>query len=325
MPHGNAVLDPFCGSGTTLTEAQRLGLPSVGIDVNPIACLISRVKTAPTPLNLDRVAATIAGAARNNRDPKRWDIPNVDHWFKPEVQVAIAALVQEIGTGQAGECNDALRLALSSILVRVSNQESDTRYAAIDKPFRKADVFDHFLTACRKIGKALSTRDWQPLPRPRLIEADTMKVEPGAIGMPVGMVITSPPYPNAYEYWLYHKYRMWWLGFDPLVVKSQEIGARAHFFKREHHTEQNFKDQMRRVFALVDAVLVPRGFACFVIGRSKIHGHIIDNSDIIRAVAEEQGMNLISCFERVISANRKSFNLSHAKIKTETVIVMQKE
>jgi site-specific DNA-methyltransferase (cytosine-N4-specific) len=82
---------------------------------------------------------------------------------------------------------------------------------------------------------------------------------------------------------------------------------------------------MRRVFALVDAVLVPRGFACFVIGRSKIHGHIIDNSDIIRAVAEEQGMNLISCFERVISANRKSFNLSHAKIKTETVIVMQKE
>ena len=39
------VLDPFCGSGTTLLEAQKLGYESVGIDLNPIACLISRVKT----------------------------------------------------------------------------------------------------------------------------------------------------------------------------------------------------------------------------------------------------------------------------------------
>jgi len=63
VPNGTAVLDLFCGSGTTLTEAQRLGLPSVGIDLNPIACLISRVKTAPTPLNFEQVAAGIAGAA----------------------------------------------------------------------------------------------------------------------------------------------------------------------------------------------------------------------------------------------------------------------
>lgn len=47
IPAGTAVLDPFCGSGTTLVESQRHGLASVGIDVNPIACLMSRVKTEP--------------------------------------------------------------------------------------------------------------------------------------------------------------------------------------------------------------------------------------------------------------------------------------
>ena len=325
LPDGTAVLDPFCGSGTTLVEAQRIGLPSVGIDLNPIACLISRVKTAPAPLNIDRMAEEIADAARNNRNPKRWDIPNVDHWFKPEIQDSVAAIVQEIGIRQENESNDVLRLALSSIIVRVSNQESDTRYAAIDKPVTKVDVFDYFLAACRKISRALTTREWKPLPQPLIIEADTLKVDPVVIGMPVGMVITSPPYPNAYEYWLYHKYRMWWLGFDPLMVKSQEIGARAHFFKREHHTEENFMDQMRGVFDLINSVLVDLGFACFVIGRSKIHGRIIDNADIIQAVAEDLGLSLISRFDRVISENRKSFNLSHAKIKTETIIVFQKK
>ena len=84
LPNGTAVLDLFCGSGTTLVEAQRLGLPSVGIDLNPIACLISRVKTRPAPSSLNRLAQEIVDVARNNRDPIRLHIPNVDHWFKPE-------------------------------------------------------------------------------------------------------------------------------------------------------------------------------------------------------------------------------------------------
>ena len=169
------------------------------------------------------------------------------------------------------------------------------------------------------------TREWELQPKPQVIQADTLKVDPTAIGMPVGMVITSPPYPNAYEYWLYHKYRMWWLGFDPLAVKSNEIGARAHFFKRDPHTAQNFWDQMRRTFSLIDSVLVDLGFVCFVMGRSKIHGCIVNNADIIQAVAKESNLILISSFERNISPNRKSFNLSHANIKSETVIVFQKK
>ena len=323
MPKGTGVLDPFCGSGTTLCEAQRLGLASVGIDLNPIACLMSRVKTTPKPSGLEQIAATIADSARSNRDPIRWDIPNVDHWFKSDVQKAIAALVQELQTYHVKEAKDALSLALSSILVRVSNQESDTRYAAVEKTIAKTDVFDQFVAASLKIGMALSSRDWALLPS-SVIEADTLSVDPADIPMSVGMVITSPPYPNAYEYWLYHKYRMWWLGYDPLAVKAQEIGARAHFFKRECHTEENFWDQMRRAMLLIDTVLVNSGFACFVIGRSKIHGRLINNARIIQTVAEEQGLRLVAQIERVISANRKSFNLSHANIKTETVIVFQK-
>lgn len=323
MPDRTAVLDPFCGSGTTLVEAQRMGLPSVGIDLNPIACLISRVKTTPTPSGLELAATEIVSIASSNHDPERWDIPNVDHWFKPEIQEAIAALIQGIRDRQAEETNDVLLLALSSILVRVSNQDSDTRYAAIEKSVTKNDVFDHFFAACRKIHKALVARNWSITPS-RVIEANILKIDPAKIEIPVGMIITSPPYPNAYEYWLYHKYRMWWLGFDPLSVKAQEIGARAHFFKREPHTEDHFWTQMRSTFKFIDAVLVNSGFVCFVIGRSKIHGRIINNADIVQAIAEERGMNLVARFDRVIAVNRKSFNLSHANIKSETVIVFQK-
>lgn len=322
-PKGTLVFDPFVGSGTTLLEAQRLGIPSVGIDLNPIACLIARVKTGACPADLTAKANDIIAAAARSRAKRTWNIPNVDHWFKPEVQIAIAAVLDELRIVDDNTTHDALRLALSSILVRVSNQESDTRYAAVEKNVNREIVFTHFLNAVEKLNKALLARDWSIAPT-RVIEANTLEITPQELMGRVGLVITSPPYPNAYEYWLYHKYRMWWLGFDPLAVKENEIGARAHFFKRNHHTEDNFWGQMQRTFMLIEKVLVKRGYACFVIGRSKIHGKMIDNADIIQTVAAENGLASVARIERTISATRKSFNLSHANIKTETVLVLQK-
>jgi len=323
LPKGTVVFDPFCGCGTSLLEAQRRGVESVGIDLNPIACLIARVKTSPTPAALAETARKLSRAARRNSNPKLWDIPNVDHWFKPGVRQAIAALVHELqGVSESG-LRDALRLALSSILVRVSNQDSDTRYAAVEKDVKSEDVFAGFDAAADKLNKALLARDWG-LPPAKIIEANTLTVAAEALEARVGLVITSPPYPNAYEYWLYHKYRMWWLGFDPLAVKAQEIGARAHFFKTKHHTAEHFWDQMRSTLSLIDQVLVPGGYACFVIGRSRIHGRIVDNAEIIQTTAIERGFETKARFERAIYSNRKSFNLSHANIKTETVLVLQK-
>jgi DNA modification methylase len=322
-PENTIVFDPFAGSGTTLIEAQRRGIPSVGVDLNPIACLIARVKTSSLPAGLSEKAREVSQAAGRNKSPLRWDIPNIDHWFKESVQKSVAALLCEINDLREERMRDALRLALSSILVRVSNQDSDTRYAAVEKEVTEEGVFENFVNAANKLNKALLARDWS-LTTAKVIEANTLTLEPGDLEGRVGLVITSPPYPNAYEYWLYHKYRMWWLGFDPLAVKEQEIGARAHFFKRDHHTEEHFWDQMRITFKLIDRVLVKSGYCCFVIGRSKIHGRIIDNADIIQAVSAERGFTVASRFDRVISSSRKSFNLSHANIKTETVLVLQK-
>src|SRR5262245_42042194 len=39
------LCDPFCGTGTTLVEAKKNGVPSVGCDAHPFAVLVSRVKT----------------------------------------------------------------------------------------------------------------------------------------------------------------------------------------------------------------------------------------------------------------------------------------
>lgn len=323
IPKGTCVLDPFCGSGTTMLEAQRAGLPSVGIDLNPIACLIANVKTAPLVPGLEAAVIRAVSRAKAANGFAHSGIPNVDHWFTGEVQAAVSAVAATIAEPEFLPWQAPLRLALSSILVRVSNQESDTRYAAIEKNVSGDDVFKLFEASAAKLFKALQERTWAEVPA-RVIEGNTLEVSPQQIGQQVGLVITSPPYPNAYEYWLYHKYRMWWLGLDPIAVKAQEIGARAHFFKKVPHTAEMFRDQMMATFTLIDKVLVKDGFVCVVVGRSKIHGKTIDNGATIQDVGLTLGFDVVSKFERAMNQNRKSFNLSHANIKSETVLVFRK-
>lgn len=323
IPKGTCVLDPFCGSGTTMLEAQRAGLPSVGIDLNPIACLIANVKTASLAPGLKDAVVRVLGRAKAASGFAHSGIPNVDHWFTAEVQTAVSAIAATIAERDFLPWQAPLRLALSSILVRVSNQESDTRYAAIEKNVSREDVFKLFEASATKLFKALQERTWAAVPV-TVIEGNTLEVSPAQIGQRVGLVVTSPPYPNAYEYWLYHKYRMWWLGMDPIAVKAQEIGARAHFFKKSPHTAEMFRDQMAATFALIDNVLVKDGFVCVVVGRSRIHGKTVDNGRIIEEVGLNLRFGVVAKFERAMNQNRKSFNLSHANIKSETILVFRK-
>lgn len=322
IPRGTAVLDPFCGSGAALVESQRFGAPCIGIDLNPIAALITRAKTAPIPDGLDQAIERAIDRAIQISSVPIPAIPNLDHWFTKPVQDALASCTTAIAEARP-EYQDILYLALSSIIVRVSNQDSDTRYAAVSKDVSRDDVLFDFAAAARRTSATLSARDYE-LSSATVITADTLNLSPQEIGCPVGLVITSPPYPNAYEYWLYHKYRMWWLGFDPLAVKEREIGARAHFFKRNHHTAGHFASQMSKTFDLLRSVVIPGGFACFLVGRSKIHGQVVDNAATIESVAGAAGFSPVFRCERSISPRRKSFNLSYANINTETLFVLRR-
>jgi DNA modification methylase len=322
LPPGTAILDPFCGSGTTLVQAQARGVPSIGIDLNPIAVMISRVKTSPVTPGLGRCLSEVLEQALNDRSPKIPPIPRLAHWIEQPVQKALAALVAAISHAPAAH-REILRLAVSSIIVRVSKQESDTRYAAIEKNLSREDVFRLFVRAAKKIFAALDERYYELVPV-TVLQADVLRLGPDVLGVPVGMVITSPPYPNANEYWLYHKYRMWWLGFDPIAVRKSEIGARAHFFGGNRHGAEEFSFQMQAILKLIMHVLVPGGYCCFVVGRSRIHGRFVENAEIIADVSGDLGFEHVFSTIRNIPISRKSFNLSHANIKTETVLVLRR-
>jgi hypothetical protein len=255
------------------------------------------------------------------------EIPRLDHWFQPEVQEALAAIAAQVGAVPDQTLRDALSVALARIIVRVSNQESDTRYAAVMKEVSGETVFAEFAKSVQFVSATLSARFdgmFGPRSAVRVINADIRDVLPGELPR-VGLVVTSPPYPNAYEYWLYHKYRMYWLGMDPIAVRRSEIGARPHYFRKNPQMEFDFELAMQSTFGLIAEVLVEGGVACFLVGNSIIHGEEVDNLALLERAAKTRGLVLLGVTTRRINPNRKAFNKAIGRIQHEALAVFGRE
>lgn len=323
IPKDTIIFDPFCGSGVTLVEAQRAGVESLGVDLNPIACLISNVKIQRLPSNFLDIVDDVVSKCQNYKGVINIpQIPNLDHWFKKEIQEGLAIILGEINKTQDKLMLEALRYCISSIIVRVSNQDSDTRYAAVENKYSKEDVFKLFKISAEKLQKSKNLNALEV--KSQVINKSSLLLEKNDFPKKVGLLITSPPYPNAYEYWLYHKYRMWWLGYDPISVKKDEIGARAHYFKKNHQTVDDFINQLDILFKSLKEICAEDAYLCFIIGQSKIHGDIIENEKLIAIAGKENGFTHVTTLKRSIRSGRKSFNLSHARIKDEYVVILQK-
>ena len=102
------LLDPYCGSGTSLVEANLRDINAVGSDLNPLARLISSAKTAkvsPTTIRrLERTLGEIDALLTSGKvpDAKPPELRNIDSWFPRPAQRRLAALkfqIDRVGGG----------------------------------------------------------------------------------------------------------------------------------------------------------------------------------------------------------------------------------
>lgn len=309
-------LDPFCGSGTALVEAARnpqLGVV-VGWDCNPIAVLIARYKT----LDLTDEFMTIAGEVSEDlrdRSPTfqsseaaLHEFPGRDHWFGEQTQrelAAILAWIEEVSLTEA--VKTWLTCTLSSIVTRVSFQDSDTRYARVDRDVAPGRPSELFVQRAASLFDALVERG--PLGSDIRVElVDVMSGFP-AEDETVDEIVTSPPYANTMDYYLYHKQRMNILGFDFKQAQKAEIGSRWEFSSMKAGAPKWVED-LKWVVNETARVLRPGGKATLIIGDSQIAGELIDISSVIVDLAQGADLQVEVNDSVPMEQRSRSFNAS---------------
>ena len=341
---GEWVFDPFCGAGTTLVEATLLGRNCIGNDLNPIGALVSKVKSNLVSVEdkpaLENLMADIEGYFEQATDTPSLipnlsvipeyslpDIPNRDHWFTPTVQEELGILLARINRVSSQFLADFCRVAVSAILVSVSNQAGETYYGKKEKTIPSGTVYKRFVSKLREMWTRMEGyREKRQPVTSQIINNDLRILEDFPPNLKVQLVITSPPYPNAFDYFLYHRHRMFWLGYDPIAMSKKEIGSHLNY-QRKGTTEQNiaaFKDAMRLCFQKINSVLETNRFCCFVIGDSVFKKQLVENDHLIIEVARDCGFKLEVNLERDIHAYRRSFSSTARRAKSEHIVILRK-
>ncbi|MGH9766426.1 MAG: DNA methyltransferase [Blastocatellia bacterium] len=230
---GETVLDPMAGSGTTLVEARLMGRHARGYDIDPLACLIARVKTRfvgdarieQAYVEIVRRAARDVAALKSANPPaavKRRAAPpeftNRDYWFSPEVANALAILAHHINhTAMASAPREFFWVAFSSLILSktsVANARdiihSRHHYHQHEEAPDVLGKFDARVKLMRKQMAEFGVRCAETAPTrgdARLGDARRLGLKDETIDL----VFTSPPYVTALDYSRAHFLAVAWL------------------------------------------------------------------------------------------------------------------
>jgi methylase of polypeptide subunit release factors len=263
------VFDPFCGTGTVLVEAYKRNIDSIGVDINPIATLISKVKTTIlNPCILENTLILI----KNQFEKEIYNefylpiFDNLEFWFEKTHIIDLARLKAVILEIESEDLRNFFLVTYSSIIKDVS--KADPKISVPVMPNKKTDiknkktdaknknVFDIFYNKAKiniKIMENFYNLYSNNRAKIKIITDDILNIKYKYKN--IDMVITSPPYISAQKYMRSTRLEAYWLDYgknkqtdiDKNTIGSERISRKES--KNIIYTKYNDLDnQIERIF-----------------------------------------------------------------------------
>ncbi len=227
---GDTVYDPFCGSGTTLVESTLHDRHAIGLDLNPLAVLLTKAKTRPIDPellqdewnSLKRYLLHPLARERGSRAREaKGKLLDLKYWYKPYVRRDlgfIRALLDDFYPDGDDPIGDFIRIAFARTAREVSNHRPSEfkrwrRSAEELRTFRPRPV----KRMVENVEKAIPMmaayyRAVKGHTTCRVLRVDARKFR---LASPASLIITSPPYGDSrttVAYGQFSSFGLEWLG-----------------------------------------------------------------------------------------------------------------
>jgi len=322
---GETVLDPMCGCGTTLVEAFLNNRNPIGNDFNPLATLISKVKVMLiSDIEFRYLKEKLRKMKRYlDLDYKRIDkriesLPNrkISKIFNrvviSKLEVIRETLLEIKEEGGHDDIYHLGRVALSSTIWSLVENGGGL------------DVDDLFLKKINSMEKELKkmAKIVKNPPKVKIIAGDARELEVKTNS--VDLIVTSPPYVNALDYYRVHMYNMLWLGMDFDLFRKHEIGAHSHFIYNRFRLLSEYLGDMLRAMIEMNRVLKKGKLCVIVVGNSSLEYELIESHKFFAEMSKFIGFKPLKTYFRNIDKTRKYTSADIGKIDDEYILILQK-
>ena len=328
---GDLVVDPFGGCGTTLVESKVMGRSSVGVDINPVAVLITKAKLTPIdPQKIEK--AFVALKARldtysKDTKVKAPDHERIDYWFKQEEKRKLAFIFAEVSKLKDQDVRDFFFCGFSNILKNCSIWLQKSNKPTRDMNKKPSDPIPTFYKQIKMMMRG-NARFYDLLKEKNHLEISSQVYCTDARTIPVknnsvSLIVTSPPYVTSYEYADLHQLTALWLEYtkDLSDFRKRFIGTSYHSKKdlvlnsnlaEEIRNELYKKDkkiaeevstyfsEMNQVFVEMKRMLKKGGKTCIVIGNTSLKGVEILNAEVFAEQLQNLGLRIADIIKREI-------------------------
>ena len=360
----NTLFDPYCGTGTSLVEANLKGISAIGTDINPLARLIAATKTTKIDLQvldlflqdftnyffsinfqLDQVKSIVIP-----------EVKNIDFWFAKSIQQKLGILLGYIERINDCSIKNFFKVAFSETVRETSFVKQGEFKLVRSRNLKEKENIDVFGLMINKLSRnkqgliefEISAKNEATA---RVCDFNTVDEIPHQIIKPnsIDIVVTSPPYGDSrttVAYGQYSRLANEWLGFrEANQIDKKLMGGQ----KRKHHL--NFKSEIlndvvqtiqredqeraRDVISFyedyqqsirnVSATIVKSGFACYVVGNRTVKGLTIPTDEITAQLFEENNFRHIETIIRNIPSKRMPSKNSPSNVAGETASTMKHE
>jgi DNA modification methylase len=249
------IIDPFCGSGTTLVEGMLSGHNVIGIDIDPLSCLIAKVKTTTVnPSELNKVSNwLVKGIKKKKKGEFKPECETIGHWFPKEtinklsiIRTLIDQIPERFGDKKSiRDIQHLLIICFSSVIRRVSFADNESQKTYVSHTYIKTpeEPLNLFLTQLDLFRDRIVkfSENIKPKLRSHIIcSSSTESLKTKLRGQNLDLAITSPPYIKAIDYIYNQMAELFWIGdlFDIQTQtkqneKKKEYIGTKHFHKKD--------------------------------------------------------------------------------------------
>ncbi|MGB5924998.1 MAG: hypothetical protein WBH01_02765 [Dehalococcoidia bacterium] len=329
------ILDPMCGGGTTLIEAWFADMPAIGMDINPVAVLASKVATTPIPVELlesminsvmERATqelgnSTMFSASRDTapESAKPPDLFGNERFFSETALAQLYLLWNIITRIDEIRVVDFLRLAFIGMLRHVSRANVKKMNTEIDEDKEPKPVLATFASRLRKMK--LINRVLVTLPEPKVKvsqnDARVLDLEPES----VGMVVIHPPYLSNTAFSESVQLPLAWLGHNHRDIWKRELRCRGSYVHEPDGLRKYIVDWYRILKQVTQAV-VKGGHICVVIGDGRVDYVRIPMGVITKEFAVDNELRLAREMQHRIN-NNTGWTLNR-RMATQHLLVFEK-